>query len=152
MDLWYYLKPDGFLHSLSFLFSSFLRRISPELISVPIFLYLMWNTTTAWLAEPCYVCFQDPQPWTPGRWSRARKLNRYTTGWPLVPFLIFFATSKNQRHTLLFRTIIGYMTGEVSLFVSWLSPTFVPNKCCWEWKVGVGRKFSVPDLSDRAKR
>ena len=30
-----------------------MRKIDPELTSVPIFLYFMWDAATAWLDEHC---------------------------------------------------------------------------------------------------
>ena len=36
------------------------RKIGPELTSVPILLYFMWDAATAWLDEWCYVQAQDP--------------------------------------------------------------------------------------------
>ena len=46
----------------------FLRKISPELTSMPIFLYFIRGTpATAWLATPCHVHTQDLNQRTPGR-------------------------------------------------------------------------------------
>ena len=62
--------------------SSFcLRKMGPELTSMPIFLYFIHGMpTTAWLAKRCHVCTWDPNRWTLGLWSRTCALNRCTTG------------------------------------------------------------------------
>ena len=58
----------------------FLRKISPELTSMPMFLYFICGTpATAWLAKWYHVCTQDPNQWTPGRRSRTCELNRCAT-------------------------------------------------------------------------
>ena len=55
--------------------SSFcLRKIVAELTSVPVFLYFMWDTSTAWLDEQRYVCARDLKLWTQGHRSREREL------------------------------------------------------------------------------
>ena len=36
------------------------RKIGPELTSVPIFLYPVWDAATGQLEEWCQVCAQDP--------------------------------------------------------------------------------------------
>lgn len=43
-----------------------LRKILPELTSVPIFLYFMWDVATAWLDKWCQVHTRDPDWQTPG--------------------------------------------------------------------------------------
>ena len=35
------------------------RKIVPELTSVPMFLRFMWDATTVWPDEQCQVCTQD---------------------------------------------------------------------------------------------
>ena len=57
-----------------------LRKIIAELTSVSIFLYFMWDATTAWLDKWYWVHVQDPNLWTPSHGSRAHKLNHYATG------------------------------------------------------------------------
>ena len=59
----------------------FLRKISPELISMPIFLYFyMWMPATAWL-DKWWVCpHPGSEPVNPGCRGRARELNCYATG------------------------------------------------------------------------
>ena len=55
----------------------FLRKISPELTSMPIFHYFTCGTpTTAWLAKWCHVCTLDLNQRTPGHWSITCELNR----------------------------------------------------------------------------
>ena len=62
----------------SHFFFFFLRKISPELTSVPILLHFICGMpTTAWLAKRCHVCTLDPNWWTPGHRSRTCELNRY---------------------------------------------------------------------------
>ena len=39
--------------NLFFLFVCYVRKISPELTPVPIFLYFMWDAATAWLDKRC---------------------------------------------------------------------------------------------------
>ena len=40
-----------------------LRKPGPELISMPVFLYFIYETpATAWLAKQCHVCTRDPNP------------------------------------------------------------------------------------------
>ena len=59
----------------------FLRKISPELTSMPIFLYFICGTpTTAWLAKQCHVRTQDSNQWTQGCQSGTCALNCCTTG------------------------------------------------------------------------
>ena len=71
--------------------SSFcLRMIVTELTSTPIFLYFMWDATTACLDKWCYVRAQDLNPWTPGCQSRVHELNHYTTR--LAPGLLRMQT------------------------------------------------------------
>ena len=53
--------------------------MGPELTSVPIFLYFMWDATTVWLDEQCQVCAWDPNLRTAGNRSGACKLNPYAT-------------------------------------------------------------------------
>ena len=55
------------------------RKIGPELTSVPNFLYFMWDATTAWLEEQCQACAWDPNLRTQGCGSRAPKLNHEAT-------------------------------------------------------------------------
>ena len=38
----------------------FVRKIGPELTSVPIFLYFMWDVASAWLDGWCWVRAWDP--------------------------------------------------------------------------------------------
>ena len=58
----------------------FLRKTSPELTSMPIFLYFICAMpTTAWLAKQYHVCTQDPNQQTPARRSGTCELNRCTT-------------------------------------------------------------------------
>ena len=57
-----------------------MRKIGPELTSVPIFLYFMWDATTVWLDEWCWVHAWDLNLGTLGHKSGGRKLNHYATG------------------------------------------------------------------------
>ena len=63
---------------MSFLFVC-VSKIVTELTSLRIFLYFVWNATTAWLDEQCWVCTRDPNLRTPDHWSWAHELNHYTT-------------------------------------------------------------------------
>ena len=56
------------------------RKIGPELTSVPIFLYFMWDTATAWLDELCWVHTRDPNLQIPDCQSRVCELNGCTSG------------------------------------------------------------------------
>ena len=59
----------------------FLRNISPELTSVPIFLYFICGMpTTAWGAKRCHVPTRDPNRRTPGHQSRRCALNCCANG------------------------------------------------------------------------
>ena len=58
----------------------FVRKTGPELRSVPIFLYFMWDAAKVWLDERWEVRAWDPGRQTPGHRSREHKLNRCTTG------------------------------------------------------------------------
>ena len=51
----------------------------PELTSVPVFLYFIWDVTTAWPDKWCPVHARDPNLWTPGCQSRVCELNHYAT-------------------------------------------------------------------------
>ena len=42
------------------------RKIDPELTSMPILLYFMWDAATAWLDGQGWVCTRDPNLRTPG--------------------------------------------------------------------------------------
>ena len=53
-----------FFHFFVFLF--FVRMIGPELTSVPVFLYFMWDAATAWLDEWCIGPHPGSEPMTPG--------------------------------------------------------------------------------------
>ena len=55
--------------------SFFVRKISPGLTSVPIFLYFIWDVATAWLDKQCIGACQDPNWRTPSRHSGAHALN-----------------------------------------------------------------------------
>ena len=55
------------------------RKLGPDLISLPIFLYFTGDVTTVWLDERCYVCAWDPNLRTLGCQSGAHELNHYTT-------------------------------------------------------------------------
>ena len=66
-------------HTLLFLFP-LVRKIGPELMSVPAFLYFMWYTATAWLDEWCVGLCPGSKPQTSGHQSGAHKLNHYATG------------------------------------------------------------------------
>ena len=80
---WDDLSPSAFHHTLKrcFAFFFFLRKISPELTSMPIFFYFIYGMpTTAWLDERCRVCTRDPNWRTPGRRSRTCALNCCATG------------------------------------------------------------------------
>ena len=70
-----------------------MRKIGPELTSVAIFLYFLVCGTLPQhdLMSAAQVCSQDPNPWTPGQWSRARELNHYATG--LAHYIWFFLDS-----------------------------------------------------------
>ena len=58
-----------------------LRKIGPELTSVPIFLYIICGMpTTAWLAKQCHVHTQHPNRRTPGRRRGMCELNCCATG------------------------------------------------------------------------
>ena len=66
----------GTSEKLSQPFFSFLRNVSPELTSVPIFLYFICGTpATAWLANRCHVCTWDLNQQTPGQRSGMWALN-----------------------------------------------------------------------------
>ena len=47
------------------------RMMGPELTSVPIFLYFMWDTTPAWPDEQCVGPYPGSEPTNPGppKWS-----------------------------------------------------------------------------------
>ena len=66
------------LENISFLF--LVRKIVPELISMPLFLYFVYGMP-AWhgLMSGVQVCARDPKPQTPGHQSEAHELNHYTT-------------------------------------------------------------------------
>ena len=58
----------------------YVRKIGPELTSVPVFLYFMWDAAVPWLDEQYQVCDWDPDLRTLGCRSGARELNHYTPG------------------------------------------------------------------------
>ena len=61
-----------------------MRKIGPELTSVPIFLYFICGMLPQHgLMSGVLVCAQDLNLWTPGCQSGARELNHYATSWPL---------------------------------------------------------------------
>ena len=82
----------------------FLRKIGPELTSVPFFLYFICGTpTTAWLDKWCvglHLGSAPAKPQTPGHWRGMCKLNRCTTG--LAHFLWFFLIFKRKLRITVF--------------------------------------------------
>ena len=80
---------DHFHFVVVFLLCVCVRKIGPELTSVPIFLYFTWDVATAWLDKQRCVRSQDPNLRIPGCWSGAHKLNHYATG--PAPLLFFFS-------------------------------------------------------------
>ena len=73
------------------LFCFLVRKIGPELTSVPVFLQFIWDSATVWLDEQCQVCAWDLNLRIPGGQSRAHKLNHQATG-PALTGVIFKAT------------------------------------------------------------
>ena len=77
----------------------FLRKISPELTSVPIFLSFICGTpTTAWRVKKCHVRTQDLELVNPGR-REAERVNLTTVprGRPLIPvFLVFTPRNSSE--------------------------------------------------------
>ena len=56
---------------------------------MPISLYFICGTpTTAWCVKQCHVRTQDPNQWTPSRWSGTANLTAVPLGRPLVFFLL----------------------------------------------------------------
>ena len=74
------------------------RKIGPELTSVPIFLYFTWDAATAWLDEQCCVCAWDPNVWTPV--AKAEHMNLTTTqpGQPLFTTIFSCTTILSYRN------------------------------------------------------
>ena len=77
----------------------FLRKISPELTSMPIFLYFICGTpTTAWLDKRYHVHTRDPNRQTPGCRSGMCTLNRCTTGLaPMCQILLWVLRTELNR-------------------------------------------------------
>ena len=64
--------------SLDFIYF-FVRKIGPELTSVPIFLYFVWGMPPQHgLMSGVYVHARDPNPRTPGHWRGVHRLNHHT--------------------------------------------------------------------------
>ena len=65
-----YLAQDGLFEN-AFLKKMLVRKIGPELTSLPIFLYFMWGTATVWLDEQCVGLHpaSEPENPRPPKWS-----------------------------------------------------------------------------------
>ena len=107
-----------------------MRKIGPELTSLPIFHYFMWDTAIAWLDEWCYICPRDLNLQTQGCQSRACKLNHYTTG--LVSFLPpslshSLACSLSQLSNFYYSTFIDHCASFIIINDMVASDLFVPS-------------------------